>query len=58
MKTFTVRRGYFDRQGRFVGETFDCDQLPEPLYTDAYVAVTRNRTISREVVDAALKEEV
>jgi hypothetical protein len=36
--------------------TFDCDELPEPLYRHPYVQVQLNRVLSREAVDKALAE--
>lgn len=56
MKTYTVQRGHWDSRGRFVGEVFDCDELPDPLYTAPYVDVRLNVAVSREVVEDAQRQ--
>lgn len=49
LKRYTVRRGHFGSDGKFIGEQFECDELPTRLYTDVYVSVTLNLSIPREL---------
>lgn len=52
MKQFTVRWGSSPSNS----VSFDCDELPKPLYRHPYVSVQMNFAVSREMVEVALAE--